>query len=117
MNPTVVRCGASIAIGCPGARRIPTNVGLVQARHLFAGLPLQAAVSAGRFHAETSVLGSVETARFGATVGEALRSGFAAVEDEQFRGAFTALRMEEDGSSTFGLDDRSSKGFAEWTEG
>jgi gamma-glutamyltranspeptidase/glutathione hydrolase len=118
MSPVVAHCddGASIAIGCPGARRIPTNVGLALARHLFGGLPLQDAVSAGRFHAETGLLASVETARLDAAMVEALRSGFTTIEGEQPRGALTALRREPDGTLSFGLDDRSSKGFAGSTE-
>lgn len=114
MNPTValLRNEASIAIGCPGARRIPTAVGLVLARHLFGGLPLQEAVSRGRFHAETSSLATIEKDRWSVATVEALRSEFGNVENEEPRGPLTAIRRDTDGSLSFGLDDRVSQGFA-----
>jgi gamma-glutamyltranspeptidase len=113
MNPTVARLddGSAIAIGCPGARRIPTSVGLVLARHLAGGLSLQQAVSRGRFHAETVALASVEMDRWDAATIDALHRSFATVEDEGPRGPLTAIRREIDGTLSFGLDDRVGQGF------
>ena len=113
MSPSIaqLRNGASIALGCPGARRIPTAVGLVLARHLFGGLSLQDAVSRGRFHAETSVSATVEKDRWSAATMNAFRSGFEKVEDEGPRGPLTAIRREASGEISFGLDDRTGKGF------
>jgi gamma-glutamyltranspeptidase/glutathione hydrolase len=114
MSPTIARGddGAWVAMGCPGARRIPTRVGLALARHLFGRLSVQDAVSRGRFHAETGGLASVEATRCSAAAVEALRSGFAIVEDEPPGGALTAIRREPEGALSFGLDDRDSKGFS-----
>ncbi|HTR85039.1 MAG TPA: gamma-glutamyltransferase [Reyranella sp.] len=114
MNPTVARLGdgSEIAIGCPGARRIPTSVGLALARHLAGGLSLQQAVSRGRFHAESAALASVEMERWDVDTVDALRRDFAAVEDEGPRGPLTAIRREADGTLSFGLDDRAGQGFA-----
>ena len=84
MCPSIAQLadGASLAIGCPGARRIPTIIGLVLARHLFGGIPLQEAVARGRFHAETQLRATLEQARWSSEVLNALRSGFEVVEDE-----------------------------------
>jgi gamma-glutamyltranspeptidase / glutathione hydrolase len=113
MSPTISRSndGSSLAIGCPGARRIPTTIGLVLARHLFRGMPLQEAISRGRFHAETSAAVSIETSRWDSAVVNALRLGFQKGEDDQPPGALTAIRREADGAISFGLDDRCSKGY------
>ena len=113
MSPAISRSndGSSLAIGCPGARRIPTTIGLVIARHLFRGIPLQEAVSRGRFHAETGAAASIETSRWDSAVVDALRLGFQKVKDDQPPGALTAIRRERDGAISFGLDDRCSKGY------
>lgn len=114
MAPTIalLHNGASIAIGCPGARRIPTSVGLVLVRHLVGGQSLQDAVSRGRFHAETYSTVSVEMSRWNRATLTALKSAFSAVDDEAPRGPLTAIRREPNGSIIFGLDDRSGRGFA-----
>ena len=117
MCPTIAQLanGATLAIGCPGARRIPTIIGLVLARHLFGGLPLQEAVTRGRFHAETQSRATVEQDRWSSATVEALRSGFENVENEDpslYYGPLTAIRCEADGRTSFGLDDRIWKGFA-----
>ena len=114
MSPAVARLpdGGVVAAGCPGARRIPTSVGLVLARHLYGGLGLQDAVSCGRFHAETATVASIEMSRWTPSVVDALRLGFATVEDEQPRGALSAIRREAHGTLSVGLDDRISQGYA-----
>ncbi|CAM5465340.1 Glutathione hydrolase proenzyme OS=Afipia felis OX=1035 GN=ggt PE=3 SV=1 [Afipia felis] len=111
MAPTVARLrnGATIAIGCPGARRIPTIIGLVLGRHLFGSMPLQRAVSAVRFHAETNLSASIERDRASEAVVEAFRGKFAKVNSEvaeSYYGPLTAIRREMDGHIGFGLDDR-----------
>lgn len=116
MAPTVVRTadGAAIAIGCPGARRIPTNVGLALARHLFGRQPLQDAVSAGRFHAESRQRVGLERERLDTTVVDALARRFESVDDlrpNDYYGPLTALRREADGTLSFGLDDRVLRGY------
>jgi gamma-glutamyltranspeptidase/glutathione hydrolase len=113
MAPTIVRPGdgAALAVGCPGARRIPTILGVVLARHLFGGDDLQAAVSRGRFHAESRDLATVEAGRADASVVAALRKRFATVEEEgveQYFGPFTGIRREAGGAISLGLDDRLS---------
>jgi gamma-glutamyltranspeptidase/glutathione hydrolase len=118
MAPTIVRLcdGSAVAIGCPGARRIPTIIGLVLARHMSGDLPLQDAISAGRFHSETQSKATVETERTPPFVLEAFRSAFASVEsenDDLYYGPLTAIRREPDGQLIFGLDDRSYKGFSQ----
>lgn len=116
MAPTIASAGgARIAIGCPGARRIPTIVGLVLARHLFAGAPLQEAIATGRFHAESRERVSVERERWSGTVENALRAVFDGLEDEDWRsyyGPLTAIRRNRDGALEVGLDDRTTSGFA-----
>jgi gamma-glutamyltranspeptidase / glutathione hydrolase len=111
MAPTIVRTddGAVLAAGCPGARRIPTIVGIVLTRHLFGGLDLQEAVSRGRFHAESRDLATIEAERWSPSLAPALRKEFRDVETEGARdyfGPFTAIRQERSGAVAFGLDDR-----------
>jgi gamma-glutamyltranspeptidase len=68
MAPTIAvdEHAARIAIGCPGARRIPTNIALALARHTFGGCELQEAVSRGRLHAEGKGRASYEGTRLDA---------------------------------------------------
>jgi gamma-glutamyltranspeptidase/glutathione hydrolase len=111
MNPTVALAGdgAAVAIGSPGARRISTIVGLVLARHFFAGMSLQEALARGRFHAEDAERATLETDRFSPAVATALREAFATVESERpesYYGPCTAIRRGADGAITLGLDDR-----------
>lgn len=111
MCPAVARgrSGARLAAGCPGARRIPTIIGLTLTRHLFGRRPLGEAISMGRFHAETRDRATLESGRWDASVRDALRRGFAAVEEEgpaEYYGPFTAIRREADGAFELGLDDR-----------
>jgi gamma-glutamyltranspeptidase/glutathione hydrolase len=111
MNPTIALAddGAAVAIGSPGARRISTIVGLVLARHFFAGVPLQEALTRGRFHAESGGRATLEMDRFPPAVAAALRDVFAVVETElpeSYYGPCTAIRRDADGAMTFGLDDR-----------
>jgi gamma-glutamyltranspeptidase/glutathione hydrolase len=115
MAPTVahLRNGSAVAIGCPGARRIPTIIGIALVRHMLGGLTLQDAISAGRFHAEVLSRATVEKKRMSPTVLEAFSSGFLDVEDEGeslYYGPLTAICRGPSGELTFGLDDRLFKG-------
>jgi gamma-glutamyltranspeptidase/glutathione hydrolase len=117
MAPTVARLadGSAVVVGCPGAQRIPTMIGLVLARHL-AGSPLQDAVAACRFQATAPNKATVETGRVRPGTIEAFRAAFLDVEGEDtdlYYGPLTAIRREVDGHLIFGLDDRSHKGFGE----
>ena len=111
MSPTIVRPddGTAIAIGSPGARRIPSIVGLALVRHLFGQVPLQDAILRGRFHAEDRGRATFELDRLGPAVGAALGTAFQAVETEKpadYYGPCTAIRRDRDGALTLGLDDR-----------
>lgn len=117
MAPTVARLadGSALALGCPGAQRIPTMIGLALTRHL-AGLSLQKAVTAGRFHATASNTATIEMERTSPETVEAFRAAFPDVQSEDadlYYGPLTAIRREANGLVTFGLDDRLHKGFAE----
>ena len=115
MTPTIADDaeGNRLAIGCPGARRIPSNIAMVLAWHRLAGCDLQQAVSAGRVHAEDRTRVSCEMARLGAPRTQALRRRFAVVEDEtgeSYYGPLTALRHAPAGIDV-ALDDRLFGGF------
>jgi gamma-glutamyltranspeptidase/glutathione hydrolase len=115
MTPTIAIDGEGgrLAIGCPGARRIPSNIAMALAWHRLAGYGLQQAVSAGRLHAEDRARVSCETARLGAVGVEALRRRFTVVEDESgesYYGPLTALRHAPAGID-LALDDRLFRGF------
>ena len=111
MAPTIARLrnGATIAIGCPGARRIPTIIGLVLGRHLFGSMSLQRAVSEVRFHAETASSASLEKDRASTPLTEAFHQRFSDVKSEvveSYYGPLTAIRRDANGHIEFGLDDR-----------
>ena len=115
MTPTIALDddGGRLAIGCPGARRIPSNIAMALAWHRVAGYGLQQAVSAGRVHAEDHARVSCETARLGAASVDALRRRFGSVEDEtgeSYYGPLTAIRHAPSGIEV-ALDDRLFKGF------
>jgi gamma-glutamyltranspeptidase/glutathione hydrolase len=118
MCPTIVeRRGRRVAVGCPGARRIPSNVALVIARHLLGGTELQASVSAGRFHAETADCAFAELDRLPAPAVEALRARFGTVEperDDHYYGPLTAVGIDPSGGVEAAVDDRGFRGFAAW---
>jgi len=116
MAPALVEdaAAARIAIGCPGARRIPSIVGLALGRHLFGDVPLQAAVGAGRFHAEDARTVSVEAARLDRDVRASLAARFRQTVEESWRqyyGPLTAIRRQRDGRLSVALDDRETPGF------
>lgn len=116
MSPTVVegRDGALIAIGCPGARRIPSIIGLALARHCFGGWTLKQAVAAGRFHAECGDEVSVEAARFDSETRAAFEARFGRVFEEgsrEYYGPLTAIRRQPRGGLELALDDRQTPGF------
>jgi gamma-glutamyltranspeptidase/glutathione hydrolase len=111
MSPTiaVTAGGDRVAIGCPGGRRIPSNIALVLARHLVAGAPLQSAVSAGRFHAEEPARAFFEEARTTRELRAALERRFASVvpqPTDEYYGPLSALRAGADGSLHAAIDDR-----------
>jgi gamma-glutamyltranspeptidase/glutathione hydrolase len=115
MTPTIAddADGNRLAIGCPGARRIPSNIAMALAWHRLAGRDLQQAVSAGRVHAEDRTRVSCEMARLGPARTQALRRRFAIVEDEageSYYGPLTALRYAPAGID-LALDDRLFDGF------
>jgi gamma-glutamyltranspeptidase/glutathione hydrolase len=117
MAPSVARMsdGARLAIGCPGARRIPANVALVLARHGLLGVALQPAVSAGRVHAEDLREVFYEKERFRPQFDKVLGQCFAKVTEERWRryyGPLTAILVRSDGSADVGLDDRGTPGYA-----
>ena len=111
MAPTiaVTAAGDRVALGCPGARRIPSNLALVLARHLVEGTSLQAAVSAGRFHAEEPGRVFFEEGRTTRALLDALARRFASVEPQpadDYYGPLSALGAGADGTLEAGLDDR-----------
>jgi gamma-glutamyltranspeptidase/glutathione hydrolase len=115
MTPTIAEDldGSRVAVGCPGARRIPSNVAMALAWHRLAGCNLQQAVSAGRMHAEDRQRVSCETTRLGDACTEALRRSFPVVEDEtgeSYYGPLTAIRYSPAGID-LALDDRLFNGF------
>ncbi|HEX5632661.1 MAG TPA: gamma-glutamyltransferase [Gemmatimonadales bacterium] len=114
MSPTIARArgGERVALGCPGARRIPSNVGLVLARHFLCGAPLQPAVSAGRFHAEERHRARYEAGRAPQGFVDALRRRFPAVEPQpadDYYGPLSALRVSDAGAVEAAVDDREAR--------
>jgi gamma-glutamyltranspeptidase / glutathione hydrolase len=117
MAPSVAAgvTGGRVAIGSPGARRIPSNVGLAVARHAFAGMGLQEAVSAGRIHAESRDRVTFEISRLGSGIGSSLKQEFADVDEENWQdyfGPLTAIRANAEGRYEAAVDDREIPGFA-----
>jgi gamma-glutamyltranspeptidase len=105
--------GARIAIGCPGARRIPSNIAMALARHLFAGQGLDDAVAGGRVHAEDGSVVFGEEDRLEAGTVKALRARFGRFEPENgesYYGPLTAIR-QDGGGVAMALDDRRYRGF------
>lgn len=116
MSPTVAEGpdGALIAIGCPGARRIPSIIGLALARHCLGGWTLEEAVAGGRFHAECGREVSIEVERLDAETKAAFEARFESVAEEGSRdyyGPLTAIRREPGGGLDLVLDDRETPGF------
>jgi gamma-glutamyltranspeptidase len=116
MTPAIAASanGDRVAVGCPGARRIPANVALAMARRLLAGESLQGAVSGGRFHAESGDLVSFEEDRLGPAVRHALEARFARVvaeDSENYFGPLTALGVTAAGEVEAAVDDRLWQGF------
>jgi gamma-glutamyltranspeptidase/glutathione hydrolase len=115
MTPAIAvdRAGARIAIGCPGARRIPSNIAMALARHLFAGQGLGEAVAGGRLHAEDGTLVFGEEDRLEPGAVNALRLRFPRFEAENgdnYYGPLTAIRQHAHGVE-MALDDRRYRGF------
>ncbi|MEO7743388.1 MAG: gamma-glutamyltransferase [Usitatibacter sp.] len=117
MSPTIAvdAIGDRVLVGCPGARRIPSNIALVLARHLVMGRPLQESVSAGRFHAEDPACIAFEDGRTTADLLAELRQRFAAVEPQardDYFGPLTAIRIARSGEVEAAVDDRDAVGHA-----
>ena len=111
MAPTIADDGRGgrVALGCPGARRIPSNVAMVLARRYLAGEPLQAAVSGGRLHAEGRDRVFWEVDRLPPETREALQPRFGRVDPEDSRnyfGPLSALGIDAAGAVELALDDR-----------
>ena len=106
--------GDRVAVGCPGARRIPPNIALVLARRFLAGEGLQAAVSGGRIHAEHHDLVTFEEDRLGPATRAALEARFARVEaedSENYFGPLSAIGVTPAGATQAAVDDRVWQGF------
>jgi gamma-glutamyltranspeptidase / glutathione hydrolase len=121
MCPTIVdRPGLlRVAIGCPGARRIPSNIALALTRLLHGGHDLQASVAAGRFHAENRDCVTAELDRIGVTAVKALEHRFASVRpeiDDNYYGPLTAVSFAKEGAVEAAMDDRAFKGFCAFIE-
>jgi gamma-glutamyltranspeptidase / glutathione hydrolase len=117
MAPTIAidERDVRIAIGCPGARRIPTNIALTLARHAFVGCDLQEAVSRGRLHAENERCASFEATRLDPRLRSELQSQFEDVVTESaddYFGPLTAVRHNINGSVQSAVDDRVTPGYA-----
>ncbi len=117
MTPTsaVGPGGERVAVGCPGARRIPGNVALVLARHFLAGESLQSAVSGGRLHTEDPERVHWESGRLDDETRRALEARFAAVEPEdagRYFGPLSAVGITEGGAIDTAVDDRLWKAYA-----
>ena len=111
MSPTIVRLadGTALAIGSPGARRIASIVGVALARHCFRQIPLQEAISRGRFHAEHLGVATFELDRLAPAAVTALAGLFPTIEAERqadYYGPCTAIKRDGSGTLTLGLDDR-----------
>ena len=111
ISPVVAedRSNNALALGCPGGRRIPTRLGLVLARHYFAGKGIQEAVSSGRIHVEDGLIAKVEERRLTPDVVEALGQAFPEIGSENVPGynsPMSAIRLSEEGDVEVGLDDR-----------
>ena len=116
MSPTVAEApdGALIAIGCPGARRIPSIIGLALARHCLGGWTLEEAVAGGRFHAECDSQASLEAARLDGETRAAFEARFESLAEEGSRdyyGPLTAIRRAPGGGLELALDNRETPGF------
>jgi gamma-glutamyltranspeptidase/glutathione hydrolase len=116
MSPTISQRvdGTRLALGCPGARRIPANVALVLAQYLFGDRPLQDCVHEGRFHAETPESVFVETTRCDSSFLIELGHRFGEVRPEisdNYYGPLTAIARTPGGQIEIGVDDRDFAGF------
>jgi gamma-glutamyltranspeptidase/glutathione hydrolase len=121
MTPTIAQMpdGSRLALGCPGARRIPTNVALALSRHCFGGEPLQQAVSGGRIHAEEMSTVYFEEDRLGLAVGRALAKRFRSVKREasdNYFGPLTAIQCRGPGAIEAAVDDRETPGFCAYAD-
>ena len=112
MSPTIVCSGDGdlIALGSPGASRIPTAIAQTLINAIDFGLPLEAAVYAPRLHAEDDLFAYEAGARKGDL------SGYGQVlaydEPTMFFGGVNAARRTGQGSFEAAADPRRSGGVA-----
>ncbi len=117
MSPTVVSSeeGGIVALGSPGASRIPTAILQTLVGVLDFGLPLEDAVNAPRFHAEDLAEGSLLAYEAGSPAAEA-SAGYdqTLVYDgpDMFFGGVNAVRLTPDGEFEAAADPRRSGGSA-----
>ena len=117
MSPTIAldSRGHRLAIGCPGARRIPSNIALVLARHFVSGLSLHESVAAGRLHAEDTASVAYEEGRTEAALLRELSKRFASVQPlswDDYFGPLTAIRASATGEVETAVDDRQAAGYS-----
>lgn len=121
MSPTVVSSeeGGIVALGSPGASRIPTAILQTLLGVLDHGLPLEEAVHAPRFHAEDLPEGSLLAHEAGSRAAEAL-DAIAADYDrvltydgpDMYFGGVNAVRLTPEGKFEAAADPRRSGGAA-----
>lgn len=117
MSPTVVSSeeGGIVALGSPGASRIPTAILQTLVGVLDFGLSLEEAVNAPRFHAENLAEGSLLAYEAGSPAAEA-REGYdqTLVYDspDMFFGGVNAVRLTPEGELEAAADPRRSGGSA-----
>jgi gamma-glutamyltranspeptidase / glutathione hydrolase len=121
MNPTVISSeeGGIIALGSPGASRIPTAILQTLVGVLDHGLPLEEAVRAPRFHAEDLPEGSLLAHEAGSRAAEALDAVAADYEriltydgPDMYFGGVNAVRLTPEGDFEAAADLRRSGGAA-----
>ena len=112
MSPTVVSSeeGGLIALGSPGASRIPTAILQTLVNVLDFGMPLESAVLAPRFHAEAGMFAYEEGAR---TAGlDRYERVLSYEEPNMFFGGVNAVRRTPEGGFEAAADPRRSGGTA-----
>jgi gamma-glutamyltranspeptidase/glutathione hydrolase len=117
MSPTVVSSGDSgtLALGSPGASRIPTAILQAIVGVLDRGLPLTEAVQAPRFHAEELAEGSLLAYEAGSPAAS-MTSGYDQVltydGPDMYFGGVNAVRLAPEGEFEAAADPRRSGGSA-----
>lgn len=119
MSPTVVSSeeGGIVALGSPGASRIPTAILQTLIGVLDLGLPLAEAVLAPRFHAEDLPEGGLLAYEPGSRAAEAIATASAGYDHvlaydapDMYFGGVNAVRLTPDGAFEAAADPRRSGG-------